>query len=445
MHIVLQIVLGLFILGVLVVIHELGHFVVAKAFKVHVLAFSIGFGKALFTKTIGETEYRLSAVPFGGYIHMAGEHPEDEHGVEPGDFNEKPIWQRALVGIAGPVANIVFAVVCLWVMFVIGVAKPQYMMYPVVGSVVKTSAAQQAGFMPGDSIVSINAKPVASWTDVQKSLTPQAQPVIVVVVRQAKLDTISFTVPKITGRGLPKYPSAGLLPAFPAVVGGVNSGTPAQIAGLQPKDTIIAINGQKIYSWYQLTEQVGIYDTASGPLTFVARHNGVERTLSITPAYNATLKRYQVGVSAATPSSVTIKYSPLQAVSGTLEKTWEYTAMIFNVLGQIIDKQVSPKQLAGPVGIIQMSGVIAMGGFSSMLDFMALIGINLGILNLMPLVITDGGLLLFLLIEAIRRKPLSLVTQSWINRIAITFFIALFIFVTVNDIGRIPELLRLGR
>jgi regulator of sigma E protease len=128
MIIVLQIFLGLFILGVLVMIHELGHFLVAKAFKVHVLAFSIGFGKALIKKTVGDTEYRLSAIPFGGYIHMAGEHPEDEHGIEPGDFNEKPIWQRACIAVAGPFANIVFSMLFLWVMFVVGVEKPQYMM-----------------------------------------------------------------------------------------------------------------------------------------------------------------------------------------------------------------------------------------------------------------------------------------------------------------------------
>lgn len=445
MHIALQIVLGLFILGVLVMIHELGHFVVAKAFKVRVLAFSIGFGKALFTKTIGETEYRLSAIPFGGYIHMAGEHPEDAHGIEPGDFNEKPIWQRALVAVAGPCANVVFAVVCLWVMFIIGVEKPQYMMHSVIGSVVKTSVAHDAGFLPGDSIISINAKSIVSWNDVQKSLTPQVQPVIVVVVRQAALDTISFVVPKITGRGLPKYPSAGLLPAVPAIVGGVNSGSPAQKAGLQHNDSIITINGHIICSWYQLTDIIGAYDSSSGPLAFVVKRKGAQQTISVIPVYNASVKRYQVGVSPAMPPSIKVKYTVVQAVSGTIEKTWEYTVMIFDVLGKLIDKQVSPQQLAGPIGIVQMSGVIAMGGISSMLDFMALIGINLGVLNLMPLVITDGGLLLFLLIEGIRRKPLSLVTQSWINRIAITFFIALFIFVTINDIRRIPELLRLGR
>ena len=445
MVIVLQILFGLLILGVLVMIHELGHFLVAKACKIRVLAFSVGFGKALFVKTIGETEYRISAVPFGGYVHMAGEHPEEGHVIEPGDFNEKPIWQRALVAVAGPVANVVFSVIFLWIMFMIGVEKPQYIMHPVVGSVVQSSAAQQAGFMPGDSILSINKKSIGTWTDVQKTLTPQIKPVVVVVARHARLDTISFTVPNISGRGLPKYPSAGLLPALPALVGGVSNGSPAQKAGLQHNDTITFINGQTVYSWYQLTDIVVAYDSASGPLTFVVKRGAATQSIPIVPAYNAEAKRYQVGVAVAMPSTVTVRYSALQAASGTLEKTWEYTVMIFDVLGKLIDKQVSPQQLAGPVGIVQMSGVVAMGGISSILDFMALIGINLGVLNLLPLVITDGGLLLFLGIEAVRRKPLSITMQMRINRVAIIFFVALFIYVTFNDVARIPELLRLGR
>ena len=427
MIIVLQIFLGLFILGVLVMIHELGHFLVAKAFKVHVLAFSIGFGKALIKKTVGDTEYRLSAIPFGGYIHMAGEHPEDEHGIEPGDFNEKPIWQRACIAVAGPFANIVFSMLFLWVMFVVGVEKPQYMMHTTIGGVVKSSPAQQAGFMPGDSIVSINRHSVTTWSDVQKELVPQTAPLIVVVLRNAAIDTVLFDVPRISGRGLPKYPSAGLLPSLSALVGGVSSGSPAQKAGLQQKDSIIAINGKTVVSWYQLTDNIMAYDSASGPLVFTVRRNGTTLDIPVIPQYKADVKRYQVGMAAARPATVSVRYSVIAAVPATLEKTWEYTIMIFDVLAKLFEKQVSPQQLAGPIGIVQMSGVIALGGLSPILDFMALIGINLGVLNLMPLVITDGGLLLFLLIEGIRRKPLSLKLQMQINRVAIIFFIALFV------------------
>ena len=148
MNILLQIIIGFAILGILVVIHELGHFLMAKAWRIRVIAFSIGFGKPLLKKTIGETEYRFSSIPFGGYVQMAGEHPEEDTVIGPGDFNSKPTWQRALVAIAGPFANFFFALVFLLVMFLIGVDKPVFLKRPIVGAVADSSVAKNAGFFP---------------------------------------------------------------------------------------------------------------------------------------------------------------------------------------------------------------------------------------------------------------------------------------------------------
>jgi regulator of sigma E protease len=163
----------------------------------------------------------------------------------------------------------------------------------------------------------------------------------------------------------------------------------------------------------------------------------------IAPEFKRDAKRYLIGIAPQTPPTMKVRYPLGEAVPKTFHKSWEYTTMIFDVIGKLISKQVPPQQLAGPVGIVQMSGLVAMGGLSPVLDFMALIGINLAVLNVLPLVITDGGVLLFLLIESIRRKPLSVKNQMLINRIAIAFFIFLFLFVTYNDIKRIPELLKL--
>jgi regulator of sigma E protease len=200
-----------------------------------------------------------------------------------------------------------------------------------------------------------------------------------------------------------------------------------------------------VYSWPQLSEIIIHYDSLSHGLAVVVNRSGSLVNAQIVPEYKSEAKRFLIGISPQTPPSIKVRYAFVEAMAKTTKKTWEYTTMIFDVVGKLVSKQVPVQQLAGPVGIIQMSGIVAMGGVSPLLDFMALIGINLAVLNICPLVITDGGLLLFLLIETIRRKPLSLKTQMLINKIAISFFIALFLFVTYNDILRIPDMLRLGK
>jgi RIP metalloprotease RseP len=465
MSILVQIIIGLVILGILVVIHEMGHFLMAKACHIRVLAFSIGFGKPLFKKTIGETEYRLSSIPFGGYVHMAGEHPEDTNAVlsgsdngnvpmendrtdvaitfQPGDFNSKPTWQRALVALAGPVANFFFALVFLVVMFLVGVDKPVFLKRPIIGAVSDSSVAKQAGFCPGDSIISINNHPIDSWEDVQTVLGSQSAVYKIILSRTSMKDSINLIMPRIHGRDFPKQPAGGLLPPYPAVVGSINANSPAQKAGLHVNDVIVSINDRRIYSWPQLSAIIIHYDSLSGPFRFVVRRSDSLVNATIAPEYKRDAKRYLIGIAPQTPPTTRVRYPLKEALTRTFRKSWEYTTMIFDVIGKLVSKQVSAQQLAGPVGIVQMSGLVAMGGLSPILDFMALIGINLAVLNILPLVITDGGLLLFLLIETVRRKPLSIKHQMLINRIAITFFIFLFLFVTYNDIKRIPELLKL--
>ena len=443
MNILLQIIIGFAILGILVVIHELGHFLMAKAWHIRVLAFSIGFGKPLLKKTIGETEYRFSSIPFGGYVQMAGEHPEEDTVIGPGDFNSKPTWQRALVAIAGPFANFFFALVFLLVMFLIGVDKPVFLKRPIVGAVADSSVAKNAGFFPGDSIIAINNHCIGSWEDVQSILGSQSKGYKVIYFRATRKDSIDLVMPRIFGRGLPRQPAGGLLPAYPAVVGAITEGSPAQKAGIHVNDGIVSINGQRIYSWPQLSVIIMHYDSLSGPFRFVVRRADSLVTAAVVPEFKRDAKRYLIGISPQTPPTERVRYPIEQAVPRMFKKSWEYTTMIFDVIGKLISKQVPAQQLAGPVGIVQMSGLVAMGGLSPVLDFMALIGINLAVLNVLPLVITDGGLLLFLLIETIRRKPLSVKRQMMINRIAIAFFIFLFLFVTYNDINRIPELLKL--
>lgn len=376
---------------------------------------------------------------------MAGEHPEDEKSADPGDFTSKPTWQRALVAIAGPAANFIFAMIFLWVMFMIGVEKPVYLQRPVVGAVADGSVARQAGILPGDSIVSINGRGISSWENVQTALSTTSGAISLRLARGGRIDSVQFVMPVVRGRGIPRQPAAGLFASLPAVIGSLNVNSPAERAGFKAHDVVVSIDEKPIVSWFQLSDIIVHYNSSSGPLRFVVRRGDSLIHAAAIPEYNKDARRYMIGAAAAAPRTEKTRYSPTGAVSLTVRKSWEYTVMIFDVIAKLVSKQVSPQQLAGPVGIVQMSGVMAMGGPSAILDFMALIGINLAVLNVLPLVITDGGLLLFLLIETVRRKPLSIRRQLLINRIAIAFFISLFLYVTINDIARVPELLRLGK
>ena len=447
MIILLQIIIGLLILGILVLVHELGHFWAAKTLKIRVLAFSIGFGKPLWKKTIGETEYRLCSIPFGGYVNMAGEHPETENDtpLQPGDFNAKPTWQRAIVAIAGPAANLVFAMTLLWIVFMVGVQSPVYLKRPVIGAVADSSAAHQAGLKAGDSIITINNHRMSTWEDVQTAISAARNSATIQFQRGSSIDSTILEIPPITGRGIPRQPTAGLLAPLPAIIGALTPGSPAEKAGMQKGDTVTAISETPIHSWFQLSGIISHFDSLRGPLRFSIRRSGSFLSISIVPQFNKQAGRYLIGAGGAAPQTTVTRYSLTGSLRRMLQKTAEYTFMIYDVVVKLVSRQVSPQQLAGPIGIVQMSGVMAMGGPAAILDFMALLGITLAVLNLLPLVITDGGLLLFLLIETIRRKPLALRHQLVINRVAIAFFIALFVYVTINDIARIPELLRFAK
>jgi regulator of sigma E protease len=433
---------GLAVLGILVLVHEVGHFTAAKRFGIRVLAFSIGFGKPLYSRTMGGTDYRIGVIPFGGFVAMSGEHPEDKPEVEPGDFTTKPIWQRAVVAIAGPAANYLFAMLCLYAAFAVGVNEPLYLKRPVVGTVTDSSAAWKAGLAAGDSIVALNGKPVRTWEDIERALALREARYDIVFVRDGASRAASFSIPQWQGRGLPKDPTGGLFPVYTPVIGYVKDGTPAATAGFKAGDTVAEIDGSKIVSWGQLTQRVMHFDSARGPMQFVVKRGVGTVTLSAVPAFRPDAGTRQIGVVRGNSASAKVRYGPVAAARKMLTATWENTTLVFQILGMLSTQKVSAKELTGPVGIVQWIGIVAMAGPVEIVKLMALIGINLAVLNLLPLVITDGGLLLFLLLEAIRRKPLSVRAQSIINQTALAFFVLLFVYVTYNDLGRLPDLLK---
>ncbi len=435
-------VVGFIVLGVLIFVHELGHFLMAKWCGIRVLTFSLGFGRRLVGVTRGDTEYRISAVPFGGYVRMAGENPEEEGTGEADEFPSRPVWQRILVALSGPVANLLFAFVLLWAAFMIGVQQPEYLDSPVIGSVEKGSSAAEAELAPGDTVVSIDGTAVESWKEIEQMMLRGKPAYEVTVKRGSKTLTRYVSTGGTDESGVPRQVTGGILPAPPAVAGSVKPNWPADSAGFRPSDTVLAIDSTRIHSWLQLSQIVEHWDSTSGPLSFVVKRDQGTDTLGAYPRFDKEQDRYLIGIGMAQPPTRLVKYNVSGAAVMAWNKCGEYAAMIFVILKKLVFREVSARQLQGPIGIVQMSGAMASAGLVAILNFMALIGVNLAVLNLLPLVITDGGMIVFLIIEAIRGKPLSARAHSIINRIFIFLFIALFLYVSINDIKRAPDLFR---
>jgi len=446
LYFALAIIIGLIVLSVLVFVHELGHFIAAKSCKIRVLAFAIGFGKTLVKWKRGDTEYRVNAIPFGGYVQMAGENPSGERSGADDEYSSKPIWQRAIVALAGPVANLIFAVFTLWAAFVHGMDRPAFLDSSRVGTIQKDSPAEIAGFLAGDSIVSINGSPISSWEQVDAQLSQQlGSGYTITVLRDGNPLELSLHVER-TGAHLPKMPSGGLLPArYPPVIGGVKPKSGAD-GLLEVGDTLIDLKGVHVSSFDHFAMMMREYDPENELAASINIKRGENLMhVFVIPTYDSTAGRYLLGIEPAPEPMRLVRYGVTDALGPTFAKTWEYSVMIFDVLGKLTSGKVPASQLAGPLNIIPVSGMMAFQGLSSILNFMALIGINLAVLNLLPLVITDGGLLMFLIIEAIRGRPLSSESQAAVNKVFIFLFLALFLFVTFNDLQRLPELFRWGK
>ncbi|MCL2688878.1 MAG: RIP metalloprotease RseP [Chitinispirillia bacterium] len=430
------IVVGLVILGILIFVHELGHFLAAKACRIRVITFSLGFGPALIKKQIGETEYRISAIPFGGYVKMAGESSENEDVKgNKEEYLSHPVWQRAVVAAAGPLFNMVFAFLFLWIANVYGIEKPRFMDDTTVGAVIDGSVAQRAGFIPGDSIISINNNAIRSWDDIQKIFLYGEKNYLVMISRGGEILELNLQLSRKKGE---RYAAmAGLAPAVPAIVGAVAENSAAQSAGLLTGDTIVFAYGDTLRSAVQLNIITENWTPEDGPIELGVKRADSTFWAAVTPKFDNANNRYLLGIAFAPPPTHKIRYSPISSINRSGEQMWEFTTLIFRVLHGLTTGRAAAGDLAGPVGIIQISGKVAHQDLSAILIFMAMLGVNLALINLLPLVITDGGQLLFLMVEAIRRKPLTPKTQGLINMIAVIFFITLFIMLTFNDLLRI--------
>ena len=425
----------LVVLGILVFIHELGHFIIAKLSGVGVLKFSLGFGPKLIGIKRGETEYLISALPLGGYVKMVGESPGEE--ISPEDkeksFTNKPVSKRAAIVVAGSIMNLVLAFVLLPFIYLIGIQVPTYLeKEAIVGYVVKDEAADKAGLENGDIIISIDDNQIKNWEELSNVIISNPNKSMnLKIKRDGEIMEIKFATEASlqTGGG-----GGGFLPPMSPTVGGLNKGFPADVAGLQIGDTIISVAGIKINHWIELQQAIQ-GSKGEGQQIFIKR--GSETfDVNMKPQWSDDIKAYVIGISPI-QETITRRYGPIGALIEGTKKMGELTIMTFVVIKKLFFGEISIKTLGGPLMIAQVAGQAAETGLTAFLSLMAFLSLQLGILNLLPIPVLDGGYLVFFGIEAMRGKPLSEKVIMVAQQIGIALLVLLMVFVTYNDILRL--------
>lgn len=416
----------LIVIGILVFVHEFGHFIMAKRAGVRVEKFSLGMGPKIFGFKKGDTEYVLSWLPLGGYVKMAGENPDEEPTGAADEFQSKTVWQRAKIGATGPLTNIVLAFLIMPLVFLIGT----YTLGPArVGYVEKGSVAEREGFLVGDIIESINGRTVSDWEKAEMLIAVNPDTDLPVVIDRAGEKRDLTLRPGLDPER--KIGISGLYPDFPVEVGELSPGLPAEKSGLRVNDKITAVDGKVIYYWNQFSTTVK--KSKGSKLTLSVERGGKPLRILVTPIEQN--GQFVVGVKPL--MRMTFKqYGLSDSLRLGFDKTIESIDLTFITLKKLVTLDLSIKTLGGPVMIAQMSGKAAAAGLSSFLYLLAMISISLGILNLLPIPVLDGGLLLFLLIEAVRKKPLSRKVMETAQSIGAGLLITLIAVVSYNDVVR---------
>jgi regulator of sigma E protease len=431
-NIVTSIVVVVIVLGIMILIHELGHFVAAKLFGVRVLTFSLGFGKRLFGIKRGDTDYRVSLLPLGGYVKMAGDDPSEVRDGHPDEFLAKPRWQRFVIAVMGPTMNILLAILLLAGLYRFHYPKPAYMEEPArVGDVEAGSPAAQAGILPGDLILRLGSLQNPKWEDLKMKILTTAGEALSVEVRRDGQDLSTTLTPRATGPD--DIGDAGLAPCIPGKIGEVESGKPADKAGLKAGDKIVALDGQDIPCWQQLS--AAIQRREGKLLNLTVERDGKQFQVSLTPyrGDSGDGQKWLIGV--GYHSNVVVRQLPWgDAISTAVADNVRNCIVTFDVLGRIITRRMSAKSLSGPIGIAQMSGEAYRAGLPELLMLVSFISLQLGIFNLLPIPILDGGMILVLVIESLMRRDMSLEVKERFAQIGIVFLLLLAVFVTYNDI-----------
>jgi len=426
------------VLGIIIFVHEFGHLITAKAFGMRVFIFSFGFGKRLFGFQWGDTDCRVSAVPLGGYVKLEGEPgdhlSEDTASLGDGrDFLSRPRWQRFLVYLAGPAMNALLTITVLTGFYMVGFAVDASRFdRPIIGAVDPGSPAEKAGLVPGDEILSIDGKQLPSWEDAQYHILLRPDAKLELQVRgpaggrDVTLRSEATSAERI-----------GSIGVHPLVrVGQVLPGQPAEAAGLKSDDGILSIDGQSLRSFSEIPPIVG--GAAGRELVFRILRDGQLLELRITPKDTGAGPR--VGIA---PKTVLKKFGPAGALAEAARWTWDMTTQTFDVIGRLVTARISPRTMMGPLGIAQASGDAARGGVASLLFLVAVISLQVGILNLFPLAPLDGGHLAILAVEGVARRDMSPLVKGWIMNAGAAVIFLLIGLVLYSDISKMPFVQRL--
>jgi regulator of sigma E protease len=420
------------VLGLMIFVHELGHFLAAKFFRVRVLVFSLGFGPRLLHWTRGDTDYRISALLFGGYVRMAGEDPSANREGDPGEFLAKPRWQRFVVLVMGPAMNILLAVLLLAGLYKFHFQKPAYEDQPaLVGDVEADSPAGQIGLRPGDLVVRLDGLRNPRWEDVQlKILTTVGEAMPLEVERDGKSLNLAIT-PRAEGPDRVGY--AGWYAYAPGVIDKVEPGLPASRAGLMPGDQIVGVAGRKILYWPRVAYL--IQSSKGKPVQLSILRGGREFQATMTPVLTDVMgeKLWRIGVSFR--NGMIVRRLPWgSAFTAAFQENLRNCLTTVDVLGKILTRRMSTRSLSGPIGIAQLSGEAYRAGLPELVVLVSFISLQLGIFNLLPIPVMDGGAILLLLIESLIRHDLSVEVKERFVQAGIVFLWLLAVFVMYNDI-----------
>ncbi len=429
----------LFVLGVLVFIHELGHFLLARWNGVRVLTFSLGFGPKILKVQRGDTEYCISVIPLGGYVKMAGENPDDPQTGADDEFLSKSKWQRFQILIAGPAMNIILAVVLLAGILMRGAEVLAYLDQPaVVGAVQEGSPAERAGIQPGDQITRFGTADVRTWEHLEMAVASRPErDVDVTVLRGGREERLKVRpdLTEIRTRSDARFEigTIGVLPDTYPRIAMIVPGKPAEAAGLKVDDEILAIDGERFAFASQISPVIW-KKPVDKPIEFRIRRNGAEQTIAVTPYQEGDQTRVGFGPLDATRS---YKPTPIEAIGMSIQRNIEMSGMILGTLKDLFTGEASPKQLMGPVGIAQLSGESAQAGWLALFGLMASISLNLGLLNLMPIPVLDGGHIFIMAIETISRRDFSLQVKEKMLFVGFVLLMTLMVTVIYNDLTRI--------